>query len=62
MEEYEREIQEMRERVNRRPLLFEQESQVRTMYAVHLAKFSLILPFWIENVASLHVYTEKKAK
>ena len=28
MEEYERELQEMKERVQRRPLLFEQESQV----------------------------------
>ena len=28
MEEYERELQEMKDRVQRRPLLFEQESQV----------------------------------
>ena len=28
MEEYERELQEMKDRINRRPLLFEQETQV----------------------------------
>lgn len=43
MEEYERELMEMKERVQRRPLLFEQESQVSHHNAWN--KFQLSLQF-----------------
>jgi hypothetical protein len=47
MEEYEREMKEMKDRINRRPLLFEQESQVN----YHLSYNSILY------VLTHHTYT-----
>ena len=52
MEEYERELLEMKERVNRRPLLIEQEIQVRHCFVNSLYEF----------YSSCVIYTSRKRK